>query len=75
MTKRWLFLSLSRRFQYGPISRDLVLEAIDLKQRFHISYWDAAIVAAAKQLGCATIFWRGLERGARIRRRAGRKPL
>ena len=39
-------------FPVWPISRDLVLEAIDAKQRFGISYWDAAIVTAAKQMGC-----------------------
>ena len=35
-------------FPVWPISRDLVLEAIDAKQRFGISYWDAAIVTAAR---------------------------
>ena len=39
-----------------PITRDLVLQAIDAKQRFGISYWDAAIVTAAKQLGCQTLY-------------------
>jgi predicted nucleic acid-binding protein len=42
-------------FPVCPISRDLVMQAIDCKQRFHISYWDAAIVAAARQLGCPSI--------------------
>jgi predicted nucleic acid-binding protein len=34
----------------------LVLEAIDTKQRFGISYWDAAIIAAAKAMGCGTVY-------------------
>jgi predicted nucleic acid-binding protein len=38
------------------ILRELVLEAIEAKQRFGISYWDAAIVAAAKQLGCRRVY-------------------
>ena len=38
-----------------PVSRDLVLAAIDAKERFGISYWDAAILTAAKQMGCHTV--------------------
>jgi predicted nucleic acid-binding protein len=43
-------------FPVWPISRELVLQAIEAKQRFDISYWDAAIVSAAKQLGCHTLY-------------------
>ncbi len=43
-------------FPVWPITRDLVLEAIEAKQRFQISYWDAAILTAAKQMSCATIY-------------------
>ncbi|MCI0357081.1 MAG: PIN domain-containing protein [Planctomycetaceae bacterium] len=42
-------------FPVCPISRDLVLQAIDCRQRNGISYWDAAIVAAASELGCPSI--------------------
>jgi predicted nucleic acid-binding protein len=41
----------------------LVLEAIDAKQRFGISYWDAAIVTAAKQMGCLTLYTEDLNPG------------
>src|SRR5438067_5437383 len=34
-------------FPVWPICRGLVLDAIAAKQRFGISYWDAAIVTAA----------------------------
>jgi predicted nucleic acid-binding protein len=50
-------------FPVCPISRDLVLEAIDIKQRFGISYWDAAIIAAAKQMGCSTVYSEDLNAG------------
>jgi predicted nucleic acid-binding protein len=50
-------------FPVCPISRDLVLEAIDVKQRFGISYWDAAIIAAAKQMGCHTVYSEDLNPG------------
>ena len=42
-------------FPVWPIMRDLVLEAIEAKQRFQISYWDAAILTAAKQMGCQIV--------------------
>jgi predicted nucleic acid-binding protein len=43
-------------FPIWPVTSDLVLEAIDAKQRFQINYWDAAILTAAKQMGCQTIY-------------------
>jgi predicted nucleic acid-binding protein len=30
--------------------------AVEVLQRFQLSYWDAAILAAAKQMGCHTVF-------------------
>jgi predicted nucleic acid-binding protein len=50
-------------FPVCPISRELVLEAVELRQRFQISYWDAAIVAAAKQMGCNAIYSEDLNAG------------
>src|SRR5580704_7476619 len=37
--------------------------AIDVHQRFQVSYWDAAILAAAKQMGCHTVFSEDLNNG------------
>jgi predicted nucleic acid-binding protein len=37
--------------------------AVDVQQRFQLSYWDAAILAAAKQLGCHTVFSEDLNDG------------
>src|SRR5207249_10886021 len=39
-----------------PITRELVMEAVELRQRYQISYWDAAIIAAAKLMGCTTVY-------------------
>ncbi|MEX2172739.1 MAG: PIN domain-containing protein [Pirellulaceae bacterium] len=50
-------------FPVCPISRDLVLQAIDCRQRYRMSYWDAAIIAAASQLGCPTIYSEDLSHG------------
>jgi predicted nucleic acid-binding protein len=43
-------------FPVWPITRELVIEAIEAKQRFQLSYWDAAILVAAKQMGCQTVY-------------------
>jgi predicted nucleic acid-binding protein len=46
-----------------PITRELVMEAVALRQRYQISYWDAAIIAAAKEMGCATVYSEDLNDG------------
>lgn len=39
----------------------LLLEALQLKARYQLSYWDAAIVAAAIQLGAAILYSEDLQ--------------
>jgi predicted nucleic acid-binding protein len=51
------------RLPVCPITRELVLEATELRQRFAISYWDAAIIAAAKRMGCTTVYSEDLNAG------------
>lgn len=46
-----------------PITRDLVMEAVELRQRYQISYWDTAILAAAKQMGGSTVYREDLDAG------------
>ena len=43
-------------FPVCPITRELVMDAVQLWQRYQISYWDAAIVAATKQMGCTAVY-------------------
>ena len=31
-------------------------EAVDIRQRYRLSYWDAAILAAARALGCDAVY-------------------
>ena len=50
-------------FPVLAVSRTLVLQAVDAKQRFGISYWDAAILIAAKQMGCHTLYSEDLNHG------------
>ena len=42
---------------------ELFLRAVDIRNRYHIGYWDAAIVAAAAHLGCSTLFTQDLNSG------------
>jgi len=45
------------------VTSALVRAALDIHQRFQLSYWDAAIIAAAKRMGCHTIFSEDLNDG------------
>lgn len=44
-------------------SKAHVLHALALQQRFQIKYWDAAIIAAAMQLGCTALYTEDLNHG------------
>lgn len=43
-------------FPTAQITPDIVREAIALHQRNQTSYWDSAILATAKQIGCHTVY-------------------
>ena len=51
------------RFTVADITRDVVLAALATRQRFQISYWDAAILEAARSLGCDTVLSEDLSDG------------
>jgi predicted nucleic acid-binding protein len=51
-----MLLDSLSRFPVCPITRELVMQAVDLRQRYQISYWDAAIIAAAREMGCTAIY-------------------
>ena len=50
-------------FPVCAITHEAVIEAADLRQRCQLSYWDAAILAAAKRLGCDTVYSEDLNAG------------
>ncbi len=50
-------------FPVLPVTGTLVQQAIEQKLQHGISYWDAAIVAAAQELGCAVLFTEDLNHG------------
>lgn len=46
-----------------PIDASIVADAIALSRHSHISYWDAAIVAAAQRLGSRILYTEDLNHG------------
>ena len=50
-------------FPVVPITAGLVLQAWEIKTRYQISYWDAAIIAAARELHCEVIYSEDLNNG------------
>lgn len=57
------FLEGLKRFPVQALTADLVLEAADTSARFQISYWDAAIIEAARTLGCDVVLTEDLNGG------------
>lgn len=55
---RWL-----EQFPVVPIDPALFHQAVELRNRYRISYWDAAILAAAKVLGATTLYSEDLSDG------------
>jgi predicted nucleic acid-binding protein len=51
------------RFPVVDVTPDLLLAAAATRQRFGISYWDAAILEAARSLGCDVVLSEDLRDG------------
>lgn len=51
------------KFPTASLHPSTVLSALELRERFQVSYWDAAIIAAAGELGCGTIYSEDLSDG------------
>ena len=52
-----------RRFPVLPLTADLVDAAMATRARFQLSYWDAAIIEAARSLGCKLVLSEDLSDG------------
>ena len=59
--KQWVQTWMA--FPMSPVDGALVLEAVDVSDRFQISHFDAQIVAAAKRMGCPTVYSEDLNHG------------
>jgi predicted nucleic acid-binding protein len=51
------------RFPVRAITAELVLGAMATRERFDVSYWDAAILEAARSLGCEVVLSEDLADG------------
>ena len=50
-------------FPMAAVDGALVLDAVAIAERFQTSHFDAQILAAAKRLGCATVYSEDLNHG------------
>jgi predicted nucleic acid-binding protein len=54
------------RFQVREIDLALLYAALEIKSAHGLSYWDSAIVAAARALGCSELYSEDMSHGRRI---------
>ena len=55
-----------RRFQVQDNTMAVLLDALEIRERNKISYWDSAIVAAARLAGCEVVYSEDLGHGQSI---------
>ncbi len=51
------------RFPIQDITDAVMTAALDARQRFQLSYWDAAIIEAARAIGCGQVLSEDLSHG------------
>jgi predicted nucleic acid-binding protein len=56
-------LEKMRRYPVLPVDEGVFWSALEIRKRYGISYWDSAILAAAIELGCGTVFSEDLSDG------------
>ena len=54
------------RFHLQEITLSIILAALEIKASHGLSYWDSAIVAAARALGCRELFSEDMQHGREI---------
>ena len=59
--RRWVETWMA--FPMAAVDGALVLEAVQIAERFQISHFDAQILAAAKRMGCTTVYSEDLNHG------------
>ena len=57
------FIEVWKMFSFQATTLGIVEDALFLCDQFRISYWDAAIVAAARHLNCKTLYTEDLTDG------------
>ena len=59
--RRWVETWMA--FPMAAVDGALVLEAVQIAERFQTSHFDAQILAAAKRMGCVTVYSEDLNHG------------
>ena len=54
------------KFQVAPITAELVKQAVALSSEHRVSYWDAAIIAAAQTIGSRILYSEDLNSGQKF---------
>jgi predicted nucleic acid-binding protein len=52
-----------RRFPVQDLTTGIMMAALHTRQRFQLSYWDAAIIEASRAMGCAEVLSEDLNDG------------
>jgi len=60
------FIQAWRRFPVQPMTLEIFDAALQIKVEHGFSYWDSAIIAAARALGCTTLYTEDLSHGRQI---------
>ena len=58
-----LLIQSFRRFPIQDITSGIMMAALDARQPFQLSYWDAAIIETARALGCTHVLSEDLSDG------------
>jgi predicted nucleic acid-binding protein len=54
------------RFRVQDITLTVLNSALEIKSAYGLSYWDSAVVAAARALNCATVYSEDMRHGLEI---------
>jgi predicted nucleic acid-binding protein len=56
-------LEMATQVRVLPITQELIMSAVILRRRLHVSHWDSTILAAALELRCHTLYSEDLNHG------------
>jgi predicted nucleic acid-binding protein len=58
-----LLIESFRRFRVQDLTSGIVMATLEARQRFQLSYWDAAIIEASRAIGCTEVLSEDLNDG------------
>lgn len=54
------------RFAVQDVTTSILTRALDIKLRHRFSYWDSAVIAAARALGCRELYSEDMADGREV---------